>query len=277
MIFTINTLAIDITGENFGELIDFFGGIKDIKDKKIRIIHNLSFVEDPTRIFRALRFVCRFDFGLGKQTESLIKNAKSLKLLNTVSGTRLFHELKAIFEEDKVVEIIEKLNNYNLVNFIFPNINFNLKLLNLLKESSEILKWHRLTFPEEEIEKWLIYFLCFVHKNKRENIISICEKLSLSGRESAVIMNCIDETNIILKSLVMDKNQNPYKIYNLLKNKHLESIMFSTAKLTSEKKRQKIIEYLINYRFMKPKINGYDLIKMGFSPSPIFKEIFELL
>ncbi len=273
--FTINTLAIDITGENFGELIDFFGGVRDLKEKKIRIIHNLSFVEDPTRIFRAFRFAARFNFELGKQTESLIKNAKSLKLLHTVSGYRLFHELKAIFEEEKVIEILRELDKYNLIKFIFPKIILNDKFSGLLKNCLEILKWHKFTFPDEEIESWLLFFLCFIHKNKNDEIISICDKLSMSDRETAVIINCIEESNYILKQLIIDKKQNPLKIYNLLNNKHLESILFSAAKITSYKLKQKIIEYLINYRFVKPQINGHDLIDMGLKPSPLFKKILE--
>ncbi|HHS49282.1 MAG TPA: CBS domain-containing protein, partial [Desulfurella acetivorans] len=81
--FTINTLAISLN-ENFGELIDYFGGMKDIKDKKIRILHNLSFIEDPTRVLRALRFAEKFNFLLGQQTEKLMKNALELGVLNTV-------------------------------------------------------------------------------------------------------------------------------------------------------------------------------------------------
>ncbi|MCK4519215.1 MAG: CBS domain-containing protein, partial [Candidatus Omnitrophica bacterium] len=73
--FTINAMAAGLNKDNFGMLIDFYGGQKDIKAKSIRILHNLSFVEDPTRIFRAVRFEQRFDFTIDKKTEHLIKTA----------------------------------------------------------------------------------------------------------------------------------------------------------------------------------------------------------
>lgn len=111
--FTINTLAISLN-ENFGELIDYFGGMKDIKDKKIRILHNLSFIEDPTRVLRALRFAEKFNFLLGQQTEKLMKNALELGVLNTVSKNRLFLELNLILKEEKVVEILRRINNYKI-------------------------------------------------------------------------------------------------------------------------------------------------------------------
>ena len=66
--FTINTLAIELNPEKFGKLLDFFSAQKDIKDKVLRVLHNLSFVEDPTRVFRALRFEQRFGFTIGKLT-----------------------------------------------------------------------------------------------------------------------------------------------------------------------------------------------------------------
>ncbi len=273
--FTINTLAVDITGKNFGELIDFFGGVKDIKEKKIRIIHNLSFVEDPTRIFRAFRFAVRFNFEIGKQTINLIKNAKSLKLLNSVEGKRIIHELKQIFNEENVSEILKELNKFKLLKFIFPKTVFNLKFLELLQETEDILKWHQLTFPKEKLEKWIIFFMLFIYKLDTKESFEIFEKLTLSERECAKILNCKNEANIILKSLIVKKELDAYTIYNMLRNKHIESMLFSISKLKDRALKGKIIEFMINYRFIKPQLNGYHLIDMGLKPSPIFKEIFE--
>ncbi|MEK7803396.1 MAG: CBS domain-containing protein, partial [Deltaproteobacteria bacterium] len=94
--FTINTLAVVINPRNFGELIDFFGAQKDIKDKTIRVLHNLSFVEDPTRVFRAIRFEQRYGFVMAKHTQSLIKNTVKLDILRRISGERVLNEIKAI-------------------------------------------------------------------------------------------------------------------------------------------------------------------------------------
>ncbi|MBI5287338.1 MAG: CBS domain-containing protein, partial [Deltaproteobacteria bacterium] len=93
--FTINTLAIALNPKGFGELLDFFGGQRDIKEKTIKVLHNLSFVEDPTRVFRAIRFAERFGFRIGKHTTGLIKNTVRLNLFQKVSGGRLLDELRA--------------------------------------------------------------------------------------------------------------------------------------------------------------------------------------
>ena len=105
-IFTINTLAISLNTESFGTLIDYFGGVRDVKDKIVRIIHNLSFIEDPTRIFRAIKFSNRFGFRIGKVTANLIKNALSVGAVKHLSGLRVLSELKQIFGENNPLPAI---------------------------------------------------------------------------------------------------------------------------------------------------------------------------
>jgi tRNA nucleotidyltransferase (CCA-adding enzyme) len=104
--FTINTLAIQLNSEKFGTLIDFFSARKDIKEKIIRVLHNLSFVEDPTRVFRAIRFEQRFGFTIGKLTNGLIENAVNMNFFEGLSGRRVLGELKQILEEDNPVPAI---------------------------------------------------------------------------------------------------------------------------------------------------------------------------
>src|SRR3989304_2929138 len=84
--FTVNTLALQLNPKAFGELIDFFGGVKDVKEKTIRVLHNLSFVEDPTRVFRAIRFEQRLRFPIGKHTQNLMKNAVKMSIFDRLSG-----------------------------------------------------------------------------------------------------------------------------------------------------------------------------------------------
>jgi len=120
--FTINTLAIQLTPGNFGVLIDFFSAQRDIKEKVIRILHNMSFVEDPTRAFRAIRFEQRFGFTIGKLTSDLIKNAVKMDFFSRLSGKRVFTELRLILEEENPVPAFIRLSDYNLIPFIHPSI-----------------------------------------------------------------------------------------------------------------------------------------------------------
>ncbi|MBM3300811.1 MAG: CBS domain-containing protein, partial [Deltaproteobacteria bacterium] len=97
--FTMNTLAVRLNPRSFGQVIDFFGGARDIKEKVIRVLHNLAFVEDPTRILRALRFSSRFGFAIGKHTLNLMRSAIKMRIFDKVEGKRLFNELVHILDE----------------------------------------------------------------------------------------------------------------------------------------------------------------------------------
>ncbi|MDD5595678.1 MAG: hypothetical protein PHY94_05485, partial [Candidatus Omnitrophica bacterium] len=87
--FTINAMAVSISGEDYGKLIDIFGGRNDLREKKIRILHDLSFIDDPTRILRAIRFQERFAFKIEPQTLKLLKAACRNKMLESVEPQRL--------------------------------------------------------------------------------------------------------------------------------------------------------------------------------------------
>jgi len=97
--FTINTLAVCLNPGRYGDLLDFFGGQRDLRDKTLRIIHNLSFVEDPTRILRAARFEVRLGFRLSRHAEQLTANAVQMGLLEKLAGVRLSTELQLILQE----------------------------------------------------------------------------------------------------------------------------------------------------------------------------------
>ncbi|MCK5912594.1 MAG: CBS domain-containing protein, partial [Desulfuromusa sp.] len=113
--FTINTLTISLNQANFGQMLDFFGGQRDLKDKSIRVLHNLSFIEDPTRLFRAVRFEQRLGFNIGRQTERLMRSAVRLKSVKKIAGLRILNELEQILDEPRVVPALDRLDQYDLL------------------------------------------------------------------------------------------------------------------------------------------------------------------
>jgi tRNA nucleotidyltransferase (CCA-adding enzyme) len=116
--FTINTLAICLDPERFGELLDYFGGEKDLSSRMIRVLHSLSFVDDPTRVLRAVRLEQRLKFRIEPQTAELIANA--LELLERVSGERIRHELYLIFKEDDPARAFRRLDDLGILAQIHP-------------------------------------------------------------------------------------------------------------------------------------------------------------
>ena len=156
--FTINTLAIRLNPRGFGTLIDFFGGQKDLKARVVRVLHNLSFVEDPTRVFRAIRFEQRFGFKIGKLTSGLIENAVRMDFFKALSGRRLFSELRQILEEDKPVMALRRLNEYSLLKMLHPGIVYNATLEDLLTSVEKVLTWYHLLFLEDSTRFQVVCF-----------------------------------------------------------------------------------------------------------------------
>ncbi|CAG0974692.1 partial A-adding tRNA nucleotidyltransferase, partial [Anaerolineae bacterium] len=119
--FTINAMAIRIDGGHFGELLDPLGGRADLESGQIRVLHPGSFVDDPTRIFRAIRYEARYSFSLHPSTLKLI-NPESLFVIQKLSGERIRHELDLIFEEEKSVQMIRRAGELDLFKSIHPKL-----------------------------------------------------------------------------------------------------------------------------------------------------------
>ncbi len=262
--FTINTLAISLN-ENFGELIDYFGGMKDIHDKKIRILHNLSFIEDPTRIFRALRFAEKFNFLLGQQTEKLMKNALELNVLNTVSKNRLFLELSLILKEEKVVEILRKINEYKIFKYLHKDFYIDEACFNIIESAKDFLKmctfFCPITFRIEYIYFAILKF-CF---RKKFDLTSV---LNISDEKIEKIYQQMMEINAFLS-----KKRKKSEIYFFLKPMWLESQIAAYAITKSSFAKEAIILYLRDLQNQKPLVSGKDLIELGLEPSEIFGKI----
>jgi len=120
--FTINTLALRLDGRHYGELYDYWGGLQDLEKKQVRVLHSLSFVDDPTRLLRAVRFEQRFHFQIEKRTLQLMTEA--LELLHQLSGERIHHELDLIFNDHDPVSIMRRLEELGLLRHIHPGLRW---------------------------------------------------------------------------------------------------------------------------------------------------------
>ena len=184
--FTINTLAIQLNPEKFGLLIDFFSARRDIKENIMRVLHNLSFVEDPTRVFRAIRFEQRFGFRIGKLTAGLIENAVAMDFFKVLSGRRVFAELRQILQEDNPVPAIMRLNDFDLLKVIHPAIQFDKNLIMMLNSTKKVLAWHDLLFLDESYMKWIVYFLILTNQCDRKRTEEICKRFELGPRHAKI-------------------------------------------------------------------------------------------
>ena len=273
--FTINTLAIQLNPGKFGRLIDFFSGQKDIKDKILRVLHNLSFVEDPTRVFRALRFEQRFGFSIGKLTSSLIDNAVKMEFFKRLAGKRVYTELKLILKEENPAPAILRLMDYNLLKVIHPEITVENDLKYLLETTKKVTDWHDLLFIDEPYERWTVFFMTLIRHCDLQTTLEICEHLTIASRYSKMFGENRIYAEQQLDRLEWNKRMSNAEVFNLLRAFKTEMILYMMVCANSEIAKKRISLYHTRLRHVAITISGKDLLEMGFAPGPLFSKTLQ--
>ncbi len=273
--FTINTLAIQLNPGKFGRLIDFFSAQKDIKDKALRVLHNLSFVEDPTRVFRALRFEQRFGFTIGKLTSSLIDNAVKMDFFKRLAGKRVYAELKLILKEENPAPTILRLMDYELLKVIHPGIKIEGDLKYLLDTTKKVTDWHDLLFIDEPYERWAVFFMALIRHCDRPTTHEICEHLTIAPRHARMFGEDRIHAEQQLTRLERHKRLNNADVFNLLKAFKTEVILYMMVCTGSEVAKKRISLYHTRLRNVAITISGKDLLDMGLASGPVFGKILQ--
>jgi len=271
--FTINTLAIKLNKNEFGTLIDYFNGMRDINDKVIRVLHNLSFVEDPSRILRAIRFEQRFEFKIGKLTLSLIKNALRINCFELINGKRLFHELKLILMEEEPLSCIERMNELKVLTALSPLFKWTREHRRVFEEIKKTVAWYNLLFLEEKIETWKIYWYGLTYHLGISELKELHNRFEMSENKYEKMLSQREELDELIKALIQRPSN--YQVYKLLSKYETETLLYVMAKVRSEELKKSISNYFTKLKHVKPQIRGKDLLRMGFKPGPIFGKILE--
>ncbi|WP_321390773.1 CBS domain-containing protein [uncultured Desulfuromusa sp.] len=279
--FTINALTISLNQTHFGQMLDFFGGQRDLKDKAVRVLHNLSFIEDPTRLFRAVRFEQRLGFKIGKQTERLMRSAVQLRSVKQISGLRILHELKQILDEPRVVAALGRLDQFDLLKFIDPRLSFGPHTAGLFVAAERASSWFDLLYTGESYRRWLLYLLCLFENLAGRGAVRVSEWLGLSAADHALIRDQLPKAKKLLKLMKQRKNKlsQPLnsEIYFWFDGLSVEVLLYLMACSDQEKLRRWISLYMTELRKEKIILNGDDLISLGFTPGRYFQNIFTAL
>jgi tRNA nucleotidyltransferase (CCA-adding enzyme) len=271
--FTINTLAVRLNRKRYGELIDFFGGLRDIKEKTLRVLHSLSFVEDPTRVLRAIRFEQRFDFKLGKHTENLIKSAVNMKLFDRLTGKRMNAELVLMFSEAEPLKLLKRMKYFDLLKFLHHDMKATSETDRLFTGIGETLTWFRLLYLDIRVETWFVYFLGLLDRLKDRALDETLERLSVPVRTRERVRHSRQRYREVLAVFYKEPKPAPSRIYDLLITLDTESLLLMMAKAKQEKAKKYISLYLTSLHNVRVELSGDDLKKMGIPPGPRYKKI----
>jgi tRNA nucleotidyltransferase (CCA-adding enzyme) len=258
--FTINSMAIRIDGDHFGELLDPLNGQADLEEGLIRVLHPRSFIEDPTRIFRAIRYEARYSFNLEPSTFNLI-NPESLDIIPRLSGERIRHELDLIFEEENSSQMILRAGEFGLFKMIHPSLPlFNADYSGFLDVDPT------LDIPTSRTE---IGYMLWLMDLMEDGIMSIAERLDFTS-DLAYSVWAVSQ---LKKSLPFLTGSKP-SVWTFALEK-LPPLSIYVVYLVS--RENALLDFLSIWRHVKPHTTGNDLKARGLEPGPRFGEILTQL
>ncbi len=271
--FTINAMAASLNKESFGQLIDFFGGEKDLEKGVIRVLHDVSFIDDPTRIFRAVRFEQRFGFHIDRYTEGHIKNAIREGMFSRTQHHRIRDELILMLKEEEPIKPILRMKELHEMRFIHRKI--------LVRKSTEILfakikgafRWYRRSaFKKRHIDLWLIYLLGLLERLSLAETKAVCEKFAFRRGDRMRIISSRKNCRKALKALSR-KLLRPSEVYNILEPLSFEETLFIRAKAKKKAALLRITDFFTAHNKTKIKISGKDIMRLGVKPGPLYRKL----
>jgi tRNA nucleotidyltransferase (CCA-adding enzyme) len=258
--FTINAMAVRLDGEHFGELRDDFHGMDDLHKGIVRVLHPRSFIDDPTRMYRAVRYEGRYEFRIAEDTLSLIPEACAL--VEKLSPQRIRHELDLMLDEPNAISMLKRLDELDLLSCIHPSLaNFNQSKLVTLKSDDPAL--------QSRNSRWALWLMHLTD----QDIEFLNDRLHFTADLLKILRSiALLETN--LTTLVGLKPSDAVVVLESYSFKALEVV---SAALPEGEIKNILIRYLTGWWHVKPKTTGHDLKKRGVPPGPKYNEILRRL
>ena len=284
--FTINTLAVRLDGAHFGELHDVLGGFDDLNQGLVRILHPRSFVDDPTRLFRLVRYEARYHFKTAKDTLALIPEAR--ECISALSPQRVRHELDLILDEPDAALMLLRLNKLGLLKSIHPALHFDRSMRRRFESAKNTSNPELSNYRISNIE---------LSNDRVSNIESsnieypdlrwLLWLMTLSGREITSLNKRLHFTAPLLKSLLASSRLwaglpafarlKPSQCVERLDRLPLPAIIAVSLAAPRGKPKQALENYMLKWRHIKPKTTGQDLKNLGLQPGPQYQIILRKL
>jgi len=256
--FTINTLALRVDGEHCGELLDLHQGQADLAARVIRVLHPLSFQDDPTRIFRAVRYEQRLGFHLAAETLALIPAA--LAALASLTGERVRHELELIFREPRAAAMLTRLEELSVLTGVHPALSWAARRSALVStlHSLPLADWKIAVPPEPEA----FYLGLLLMDAAPLEVAEALTRLSVNREVSHAVQASVG---------LEIEGTRPSEIVACLEG--FSELALAVAYVLHEASHAVLNDYLAHWRFVQAETTGADLIALGLTPGPRFKTI----
>jgi tRNA nucleotidyltransferase (CCA-adding enzyme) len=244
-------------------------------------LHNLSFVEDPTRVFRAIRFEQRLGFHIARHTENLIKNAVKMDFLHKLGGKRLLTELVIMFRERDASAAVERMASLGLLRFIHPELKLTPESRQCLDQARQIVSWFELLFLERRYEKWVVYFLSVCESLNNSEFINVCTRLSVSEHYREKLADIrqrgVDVVDTLSRRWPRSRTLHRSDIHRLFRDFSVEVLLYLMARSSDEEVKKVISLYFTQLQNVHCLINGNDILQSGVPAGPLVGKLLKRL
>lgn len=268
--FTINTLALRLDGNHYGELHDYWGGMDDLREGIVKVLHSLSFVDDPTRILRAVRFEQRLKFSIDDRTLELLLEARPL--IERLSGERIRHELNHIFHDPSAAKIMQRSQELDLLQFIHPSLVWDSWLTEQIGwiktlKAEDMPDLGKSYDPQElfSLLSYIVWFLRLCGVDLEQVIKRI--KPSLEWAKD------IRAANHLFRKSSEFRGASASQVTNVLDEYPMIATFVAHHTIQDTAVKNLLNDYLMKWRLIHPTIDGYTLKKIGLPPGPVYKRI----
>lgn len=272
--FTINTLALRLDGRHYGELYDYWGGLADLQKKQVKVLHSLSFVDDPTRMLRAVRFEQRFHFMIENRTRQLMDEARPL--LKQVSGERLRHEFDLFFSEKDTPRMFTRLQELNLLSAIHPDLTFPLeceKPFQTVLNDPLPLEWHLPALEGSQPIRRVLAYLVWLVPQPAAVTAEFSERLRLPNS----MQKTLQEAGKLYCEFDSLKGLKSSQVFMRLEVLPVWGI-YALFLLCQDSQVKKLLEaHGTKWSTLVPNISGEDLKQLKVPPGPLYHEIIQAL
>ncbi|MCJ7624992.1 MAG: hypothetical protein MUO76_15940, partial [Anaerolineaceae bacterium] len=272
--FSINTMALRLDSQHYGDLYDYWGGLNDLRRGHVRVLHSLSFVDDPTRLLRAVRFEQRFNFQIENRTLQLMEEAHAL--LNQVSGDRIRHELDLILNEENFQAMLARLEDLQLLYAIHPDLKWSdaisEKMTIILKDKPDPGWDLPQSYKGTPVQQILKYLTWLIHIPP-ESIPGITKRLRLSRS----LCTLLSEAHFLMENLPGMSSARPSQFVEYFENTSLITLYAFTNLDFEPMIINAIHDYFFKWQHVKPFTTGEDLKKRNIVPGPAYRKILETL
>jgi tRNA nucleotidyltransferase (CCA-adding enzyme) len=273
--FSVNSLAIRLNPDSFGQVVDYFQGLRDLKDRTIRILHNMSFIDDPTRIIRAVRFEQKFDFRIGKHTEYLLKGAVKKGYLKRAQGPRFLAEIMVVLRGENPVRAFERMEQLGILRSCHRSLAFDGKTKEIFQQVEKIHSWFQLLFLEEVPDLGDIYFQALMLTKKAEEREEILGLFNLGDFRQQVIKDRWELILATMKAVARAEEKPRSCIARILGLLRIEDLLLIMSLTKREGTAKAVSLYLSRLRFIRREIDGKTLKKMGYASGPLYRNIMQ--